>query len=97
MCSALLSFDIEQPKEKIVCWLNYISNKYSFVSSSSLNTILSKKNLISITFDDGFSSILRNALHELKKREIPSTIFIPAAYIESYPKWEQKGQEINKF
>jgi peptidoglycan/xylan/chitin deacetylase (PgdA/CDA1 family) len=54
----------------------------------------SKKNLVSITFDDGLSSILRNALPELKKRGIPTTIFIPAAEIGSYPKWEQKGRKI---
>jgi len=81
-------------KERFIRQLNYLSNKHSFVSLSSLNIIPSKKNLISITFDDGLSSILKNALPELKKREIPITIFIPAANIDSYPKWEQKGQEI---
>ena len=81
-------------KERFFRQLNYLSNKYSFISLSSLHTIPSKKNLISITFDDGLSSILINALPELKKRKIPTTIFIPAAKIGSYPKWEQKGQEI---
>jgi peptidoglycan/xylan/chitin deacetylase (PgdA/CDA1 family) len=81
-------------KERFIRQLNYLSNKYSFVSLSSLNRIPSKKRLISITFDDGLSSILINALPELKKREIPATVFIPAAIIGSYPKWEQKGQEI---
>lgn len=81
-------------KERFICQLNYLSSKFSFVSLSSLNTIPSKKNLISITFDDGLSSILENALPELKKREIPTTIFIPAAKIGNYPKWEQKDQEI---
>ena len=81
-------------KERFICQLNYLSNKHSFVSLSSLKTIPSKKNLISITFDDGLSSILINSLPELKKREIPITIFIPAANIDSYPKWEQKDQEI---
>jgi len=81
-------------RERFIRQLNYLSNKHSFVSLSSLNTIPSKKNLISITFDDGLSSILKNALPELKKREIPTTIFIPAANIDNYPKWKQKGQEI---
>lgn len=81
-------------KERFVCQLNYLSNKYSFVSLNSLTKIPSKKKIISITFDDGLSSILMNALPELKKRGIPTTIFIPAAKIDSYPKWEQKGQEI---
>lgn len=81
-------------KERFIRQLNYLSKINSFISLSSLNTIPSKKKLISITFDDGLSSILKNALPELKKREIPTTIFIPAAKIDSYPKWEQKGQEI---
>lgn len=86
---------LDEQKSKFIHQLNYLSSKYSFVSLSSLNTIPSKKSLISITFDDGLSSILRNALPELKKREIPATIFIPAAYIGNYPKWEQKGQKIH--
>lgn len=81
-------------KEKFIRQLNYLSNKYCLVSLNSLNTITSRKNLISITFDDGLSSILKNALPELIKRKIPTTIFIPAATIGSYPKWEQKRQEI---
>ena len=94
-CIALYYHSVlDSQKERFIRQLNYLSNKYSFVSLSSLNTIPSKKKLISITFDDGLSSILRNALPELKKREIPTTIFIPAAKINSYPKWEQKGQEI---
>ncbi len=85
---------LESQKKEFIRQLNYLSNKYSFVSLSSLNTIPLKKNLISITFDDGLSSILKNALPEMKKREIPTTIFIPAANIGSYPKWEQKDQKI---
>lgn len=85
---------LNKEKERFICQLNYLSNKYCFVSLSSPNTITSKKNLISITFDDGLSSILENALPELIKRKIPTTIFIPAAKIGSYPKWEQKRQEI---
>lgn len=84
-------------KIKSINQLNYPPIMCPLVSLSFLYTILSKKNLISITFDDGLSSILRNVLPELKKREIPSTVFIQAAYIESYPKWEQKGRKIYKF
>lgn len=85
---------LNEDKEKFIRQLDYLSNKFCFISLNSLNTITSKKNFISITFDDGLSSILRNALPELIKRKIPSTIFIPAAKIDNYPNWEQKGQEI---
>lgn len=85
---------LNKEKERFIRQLNYLSNKYCFVSLNSLNSITSRKNLISITFDDGLSSILKNALPELIKRKIPTTIFVPAAKIGSYPKWEQKRQEI---
>lgn len=85
---------LESEKEKFIRQLNYLSNKYYFVSVNSPNVITSKKNLISITFDDGLSSILKNALPELINRKIPTTIFIPAAKVGSYPRWEQKRQEI---
>lgn len=85
---------LESEKEKFIRQINCLSNKYFFVSLGSLYTINSKKNLISITFDDGLSSILKNALPELIKRKIPTTIFIPAAKIGSNPNWEQKRQEI---
>jgi len=85
---------LNKEKERFIRQLNYLSNKYCFVSLNSLFTITSRKNLISITFDDGLSSIIKNALPELIKRKIPTTIFMPAAKIGSYPKWEQKRQEI---
>ena len=85
---------LEKEKDKFIHQLNYLSNKYSFVSLTSPSTTSTNKNLISITFDDGLSSILKNALPELNKRKIPTTIFIPVAKIGSYPNWEQKGQEI---
>ena len=85
---------LEKEKERFIRQLNYLSNKYCFVSIKSLKPNSSKKKRISITFDDGLSSILKNALPELIKRNIPTTIFIPAAKIGSYPKWEQKRQEI---
>ena len=85
---------LNNEKENFIRQLNYLSNKYCFVSLNILNAITSRKDLISITFDDGLSSILKNALPELIKRKIPTTIFIPAAKIGSYPKWEQKRQEI---
>lgn len=85
---------LKKEKTGFIHQLNYLTNKYCFVSLHSLNTITSKKNLISITFDDGLSSILENAIPELIKRKIPTTIFFPAAKIGTYPDWEQKNQEI---
>lgn len=42
---------------------------------------------IAITFDDGFSCILENAVPILIERKIPFTIFIPSAYLGRKPEW----------
>ena len=41
-----------------------------------------------VTFDDGYQSVVDNALPEMVKRKIPLTIFIPAAYLGEHPQWE---------
>lgn len=40
-----------------------------------------------VTFDDGFESVLDNALPELKVRGIPCTIFVPTGCIGRPPQW----------
>ena len=42
---------------------------------------------IAVTFDDGYQSILSNALPALYERNIPSTIFIPTKFIGEKPEW----------
>ncbi len=41
----------------------------------------------SITFDDGFTCVINNALPELVQRSIPVTIFIPTDFIGHEPGW----------
>lgn len=45
------------------------------------------KRYSSITFDDGFEDFIRNAVPELKKRGIPSTVFLTAAYLGQSADW----------
>jgi peptidoglycan/xylan/chitin deacetylase (PgdA/CDA1 family) len=40
---------------------------------------------VAITFDDGFLSVIENAVPELFVRKIPSTLFIPTGYFSQYP------------
>jgi peptidoglycan/xylan/chitin deacetylase (PgdA/CDA1 family) len=40
-----------------------------------------------VTFDDGYESVLRNALPEMRGRGIPATMFIPTRYIGGRPEW----------
>jgi peptidoglycan/xylan/chitin deacetylase (PgdA/CDA1 family) len=40
-----------------------------------------------ITFDDGFVSVMENALPELETRRIPATLFVPTGNMGSRPAW----------
>ena len=41
-----------------------------------------------VTFDDGFQSVIENALPELEKRKIPATIFVVTDALGQFPKWD---------
>ena len=40
-----------------------------------------------VTFDDGFVSVLENALPELEQRRIPATFFVPSGCLGRPPAW----------
>ncbi len=42
---------------------------------------------VAVTFDDGLRSFADNALPELQKRGIPSTLFVPAGNLGEEPNW----------
>jgi peptidoglycan/xylan/chitin deacetylase (PgdA/CDA1 family) len=42
---------------------------------------------VAVTFDDGFASVVDNALPELKSRQIPFTVFFPTGSWNSRPCW----------
>jgi peptidoglycan/xylan/chitin deacetylase (PgdA/CDA1 family) len=42
---------------------------------------------VAITFDDGFQSVLHNALPVLRARQIPATLFITTGYLGRKPGW----------
>lgn len=49
-----------------------------------------KGRVCAVTFDDGFVSTIANALPELKSRQIPCTIFVPAGVMGRAPNWEME-------
>jgi peptidoglycan/xylan/chitin deacetylase (PgdA/CDA1 family) len=54
---------------------------------------------VAITFDDGFHSVVQNAIPELEARHFPATIFIPPACLGKPPSWpdideKEKANEI---
>src|SRR5688572_3601936 len=42
---------------------------------------------VAITFDDGYRSVLENAIPELEKRNMPFTIFVPTGCLGERPSW----------
>jgi len=57
------------------------------ISLNDNNVFINDNNYVAVTFDDGFYSIIENALPELKKRGIPATIFIPSGNLGKRPRW----------
>lgn len=50
---------------------------------------------IAVTFDDGFRSVVENALPVMKERGIPATIFIPAGFIGKKPGWVSDSHDLD--
>lgn len=42
---------------------------------------------VAVTFDDGFQSVIENALPELDARDIPVTVFVPSGLLGHRPCW----------
>lgn len=54
---------------------------------------------VAVTFDDGFCSVIQNAIPELEARHIPTTIFVPSGWLGKSPSWidveeDLKAQEV---
>ncbi len=63
------------------------------VSAAFTGPLKPGQNYASVTFDDGFQSVLKNALPVLQERKIPATLFIPTGYIGKMPGWINNENE----
>jgi peptidoglycan/xylan/chitin deacetylase (PgdA/CDA1 family) len=53
------------------------------------------ENRIAITFDDGFTSVVENALPAMAARGVPATIFVTTGYLGARPGWIRKQEHMN--
>lgn len=62
---------------------------YKVIQVSEIMTahVQDKKGIVAISFDDGFVSVLENALPVLKELGFPASIAIPTANLAQPPKW----------
>lgn len=51
------------------------------------------RHLLVVTFDDGFTSVIENALPELRSRNIPSVLFCPTGCWGMRPSWVQSPSD----
>lgn len=56
-------------------------------SAGSPETMRAAERNVAVTFDDGFRSVVDNAVPELAKRGIPFTIFVPSGCLGERPSW----------
>ena len=63
-----------------------IVNLFDYVEASD------RKDLIALTFDDGYESFYRNIFPILLERDIAATVFIPSNFIGKSNSWDYSGR-----
>jgi peptidoglycan/xylan/chitin deacetylase (PgdA/CDA1 family) len=51
---------------------------------------------VAVTFDDGYENVFQNALPELQKRNIPSTMFVITEALGKYPDWLSEPETVER-
>jgi peptidoglycan/xylan/chitin deacetylase (PgdA/CDA1 family) len=85
--------------------LDIIAGLTEPISIERVPGFLPGKRYSAVTFDDGFEDTIHNAVPELRKRGIPATAFVTAAYMgqcarwwpESSPERQQKIASVEKW
>ncbi len=62
------------------------------VLPDELNALPNDGRKVTITFDDGFQSVMKNALPELRARNITCIVFVPTGYLGRPPAWEMTNE-----
>ena len=69
--------------------MEYLANSCTVVKPSNIKTSLTNgsKQMVAITFDDGFENMIENAVPVLKMHNLPVGIFVPAGNLGQLPRW----------
>ena len=80
--------------------LEWVSAHYEIIALSDLVLRLREqtpieRDQLAVTFDDGYLNFMESALPVLREREIPATLFVPAAKVGGVNDWDagQPGYE----
>ena len=58
-----------------------------FQAGSAETVSTTQRHMVAVTFDDGFESVVENAVPELTKRNIPFILFVPSGCLGRRPSW----------
>ena len=68
--------------------LDTLVQRAKVVSAEYHEAVSAAAHNVAITFDDAFVSVIENALPELRARNLPVTVFVPAGSLGRHPSWE---------
>lgn len=79
--------------------LDILTDLFMPVSLSKLVETLNEgkdvKNMVALTFDDGYKDFIDNALPELNRSNLPATVFISSGFIGRTYWWDEVAQHFN--
>lgn len=85
----------DEYKERFSQQLDTLGKYGKFVHVDFNEEIPRCERYFAISFDDGYKSVLKNGVPELKKRKIPYSIFFPTAHIGKEPTWQVFDEGLN--
>lgn len=66
------------------------------VSADVKGPLVYGQNHVAVTFDDGFQSVVKNAIPAMRNRGVPVTLFIPTGYLGKSPGWIKENSNENR-
>lgn len=80
-------------KESFAWQMAELSRLTTPLDLGSTASLFPGKRYSAVTFDDGFTSVVDNALPALEKLDIACTMFVPSGSLGSTPKWIKPSHE----
>lgn len=75
--------------------MDYLIKAGRAVSTDFKSPLNTNQHHVAVTFDDGFQSVINNALPVLQERKIPATIFVTTDYLGKKPGWIRNQDHVN--
>ena len=80
-----------QEKEAFARQMDYLLRCTKPIAINKINLLKPGGRYSAVTFDDGFTCVLDNALPVLAERNIPAALFVPSGCLGQQPPWLEEG------